>query len=492
MSIAEKRVSETRPKTRILVAEDSVAQQKIISRYLEQQGYEVALASNGLEAVNKVYELNPSLLVLDIEMPQMNGYQVCRLLKADKATESLPIIMLTSRSQPSDRFWGLKTGADRYITKDSSLSKIGRVIERLLGESKERRNIRLAPSQGQAKLDVLHRVNELLDHKLYEATIINEISELAALIQDYKQTINMIMVILGKIIDYDAAATYLLEEDEIIVTGKHPVTESFVEDFRQRLLENADHPSDPSKLKTVLYDEFGISDKTADTSAQVADFVSFPLTAKGRVIAYMAFASSKKDAICEEAQKIMDIAKNSVTIVVDNARLYEETKTLAITDGLTRIYNFRYFLEILGERFETCAERGSRLSLIMLDIDYFKRVNDQFGHLVGDEILKELVTVIKDSLRTEDIVARYGGEEFVIILPNTPMSDARMVAERLRRSVANRPFSSSKGPVPITVSIGIASYPAENIDSQFDLISLADQAMYLAKEGGRDKVCEVP
>lgn len=490
MSIPEREERKTKSKAKILLAEDSKPQQKIITRFLEQQGYEVAVAGDGLDAVNKVYEFRPDLLLLDIEMPHMNGFQVCRLLKADQATAYLPIVMLTSKGQASDRFWGLKTGANSYVTKDSPLPKIGETIKETLEETPLPEATQARPPTERGKIDVLYQLNELLDRKLYEATIVNEISELAALIQDYHQTINTVMVILGKIIEYDAAGVYLVDENEVIVSTRCPVSEEYIEDIKTRVLAEAQRPTGQTELRMVVFDEFRFAKRAPDAVNQITDFTSYPLTAKGEVIGHLCFSSAKQDAITSDVDKIIEIVKNPVTIVIDNTRLYEETKKLAITDGLTKIYNFRHFLELLGDRFVQSEEKDQQLSLIMIDIDFFKRVNDRFGHLVGDEVLRELVVVINNGLREQDIVARYGGEEFAIILPNTPTEDARAVADRLRNSVAGRPFNSSKGLIPITISLGIATHPRNDIQSQFDLISKADQALYNAKESGRNKVCE--
>lgn len=163
-------------------------------------------------------------------------------------------------------------------------------------------------------------------------------------------------------------------------------------------------------------------------------------------------------------------------------------ETLAITDGLTGAYNHRYFYKRLNEEFDRAKRYGTPLSVIMIDIDFFKKINDVYGHLVGDSVLIDLSKLLKQNIRKHDIFARYGGEEFAIILPHTNFEGANKEAERLRRAVENHKFNHINTEGEITISLGFATYPDINVDKPEDLVKLADSALYEAKNSGRNNV----
>ena len=170
----------------------------------------------------------------------------------------------------------------------------------------------------------------------------------------------------------------------------------------------------------------------------------------------------------------------------------EKLRKLSIIDGLTGLYNHRYFQERLREEFERTRRYRHSLSLIMLDIDYFKKVNDTYGHLFGDFVLKELARIIKESLRKTDIAARYGGEEFALILPETEIQGASALGERLRSRVEKHSFQMKGISLHITISLGAASiFPAESSKTPRDLIETADKALYYSKTHGRNRLTAV-
>jgi diguanylate cyclase (GGDEF)-like protein len=190
-----------------------------------------------------------------------------------------------------------------------------------------------------------------------------------------------------------------------------------------------------------------------------------------------------------DAPGILNLIANELIMILDNARLYEDAKRMAVTDGLTRIYNHRFFQELFDKEFKRSDRYGTIFSLIMLDIDFFKRVNDTYGHLYGDEILKEISNIIKGCLRSMDIVARYGGEEFAILLPETDLDSAIQTAERIRRAIEDHGFyTTEREGVRVTASQGVTCYPSSDIKKRSDIVAKADAALYEAKESGRNCV----
>jgi len=161
---------------------------------------------------------------------------------------------------------------------------------------------------------------------------------------------------------------------------------------------------------------------------------------------------------------------------------------LSITDGLTKLYNVRYFKEILEKEFAlSVGRKAHRLSVIMADVDHFKNFNDTYGHQVGDFVLRRVAQRFKNGSRGHDVVARYGGEEFIMMLPGTDIEDAKIIAERIRESIENRPLKRHNETYSVTMSLGVAMLVDER--TKEELIKKADEALYMAKQEGRNRVC---
>jgi diguanylate cyclase (GGDEF)-like protein len=185
-------------------------------------------------------------------------------------------------------------------------------------------------------------------------------------------------------------------------------------------------------------------------------------------------------------ERVMAFA-NQAAVAIENAQLFEQTKRLSVTDPLTELFNMRYFLDFARLEFERVRRYERTLSIAMLDIDHFKKINDSYGHSIGDLALHEIATRIRNYVRAVDVVARYGGEEFVILMPETNLSDAGQVAERVRGAIADDPIRNKDAAISVTLSLGVAEVDAntKNLDA---LIKYADKALYAAKANGRNRV----
>ena len=213
-----------------------------------------------------------------------------------------------------------------------------------------------------------------------------------------------------------------------------------------------------------------------------------PFIAREEVLGVLALFSRKKGAFSDYEAKIIGALANQASVSILNARMYRQMQEMAVTDGLTGLLNHRAFQEALGEEMKRGARHPVSVSLLLTDIDFFKKINDLYGHPVGDQVLKRVAQVLKKSIREIDNVSRYGGEEFAIILKNTDKKGAVKMAERIRKAVSEESFQAGNGEdFSITVSIGVASSP-EDARGKQDLIDRADAALYLAKRKGRDRV----
>ncbi|MBI4758389.1 MAG: sensor domain-containing diguanylate cyclase [Chloroflexi bacterium] len=216
--------------------------------------------------------------------------------------------------------------------------------------------------------------------------------------------------------------------------------------------------------------------------------LALPLGKDGEPVAVLTLAKDNRTFSAQEIA-LLSILRNQANVALKNAQLYEDTERLARTDGLTGLFNQRTMRELLDSEIKR-AERFSRsLSMIMIDLDFFKKVNDQYGHEAGNQVLKGLAGILTASVRDVDIVARYGGEEFAVVLPEADEAQARLVAERIQQGVADNVFEPQPGlELRLTVSQGVATFPV-HANSAGEVIVRADEALYAAKQGGRNLVC---
>ncbi len=303
-------------KAKVLLVEDDPIQARETEEILKKTGYEVFWAQDGINAIKVVKSSKPDIILLDLILPGLDGYEVCRWLKLDDSAKGIPVIMLTVKKDLSDKISGLQIGADDYLPKP---------------------------------------YNELeLNARIY------------------------------------------------------------------------------ASLRTK-----GLQDELRMKNRQLEE-------------------------------------------------LLDKVNYMAITDALTGLYNRRKFHDTLAGEFERARRYKTPFSLVMIDIDHFKRINDDHGHNAGDVVLKQVSALLLKSVREIDTVSRFGGEEFMVILPSTDSSSAKVVAERMRDMIASFPFQDINR--PITVSIGIAGMPDERLRNEDLMIRCADIALYRAKQSGRNRV----
>jgi len=229
------------------------------------------------------------------------------------------------------------------------------------------------------------------------------------------------------------------------------------------------HPEFKTRFIIMLTGEDDQADKVEGLDLGADDYVTKP------------FQYPELLARIRAGKRIVDLQKE---LLDTNKRL----ELLSITDGLTNLYNHRYFQDELGRAFDESARYGRPLSLAIVDLDFFKKVNDNYGHAVGDEVLKGVSKIFRESIRSTDLAARYGGEEFAMMMPETDVQDAIAFAQKLRTLVESTPIRTQAGPIHLTVSIGVATVPHPNIHAAKELIVAADEALYRAKRGGRNQV----
>ena len=469
---------------------------RAVWRLLAGRGLQLIEAPDGLEAMEKAYREEPDVVLLDAELPRMNGYQVCRMLKLDDRTNHIPVILFTSGDQPADQYWSLQTAADSYLTPDQPLEVAVEAVLAALEKGSARRSQKAEPpgDRPSTAVDLLSRLNRILDRKLYEATVLGEVSRLAWSATEPDQTARQIMALLAKLFDFHVACMVLTGDgsrpEELLWMVRLPVAPGLLPSMEEKVLGTlearggATLSRETMHRRTVAMLGEGTGWYESEASG-LGPYYAVPLGSHGYESGIFALWCSEAAEASDESLQILGMIANAAVVVLDNARLYQEMQRLATTDELTGLANYRRFQDTLEREFQRSVRTGASVAMLMLDLDNFKSINDTFGHKVGDQVLRALGTAFARSSRTYDLVARYGGEEFAVVLPDTSLKGALEVAERFRLLV----LAVAEGmKLDLSVSIGLVVYPNSAITDAQSLMRQADAALYEAKAAGKNRV----
>lgn len=349
-------------------------------------------------------------------------------------------------------------------------------------------------------LKYLFRLYINLDMANKELSALYEVARNLGANLELSKTLGQILSETKRIVNYHTGIIYLWEEEDRIL-----VPTAIRSPFADQL-KTIDYPMGEGLVglvaknnrPEVVYD----SKKDPDLRAMpginqfLRSLVVIPLSVDSKIIGVVAVGKKEPNAFGPKQVQILSSLGGQAAVAMANAMLYKKIEKLAITDGLTRVYNHRYFYKKIEEEAERYKRYGTIYSFIMLDLDHFKKFNDNFGHRAGDTALAKVAQVLKENTRALDVVSRYGGEEFAVILPETDTERARLVAERIRKAIQENYFtvSDDRQPVHVTVSVGVATCPQDTADPN-ELIELADKALYYSKENGKNRVSlwsEVP
>src|SRR5471032_1241634 len=449
---------------RVLVVDDVPANVKLLEARLLAEYFDVITAMKGADALAICARGECDIVLLDVMMPDMDGFEVCRKLKANPATHHIPVVMVTALDQPSDRVKGLEAGADDFLTKPvtdvalvsrvRSLARLKMVTDELrmraltakeIGiQSPEKEAVTETGRNGKILIvdDRKHSYERIVATLSAEHAVDVETDPAEALFHAAEGNYDLAIVSLG-LQNFDGLRL-CSQIRSLERTRGVPILAVAEADNNERLVRGL---------------EIGVN-----------DYLIRPID-KNEMLARVRTQIKKK----RYTERLRDNANKSIE--------------MAITDALTGLNNRRYMETHLQSLVEQAAARGKRLAALILDIDYFKSVNDTHGHDAGDDVLREFSTRIRKSIRNIDLACRYGGEEFVIVMPETDMAVASMVAERLRRRIASEPFMIQQGAasLEVTISIGIAALGGLG-DNAAAILKRADLALYRAKRDGRNRV----
>ncbi|MCT4574815.1 MAG: PleD family two-component system response regulator [Alphaproteobacteria bacterium] len=452
---------------KILVVDDSPVNLKLMEKKLKDEYYDVLLASSGEEALQLIEDNRPDLILLDVVMPGMNGYEVCQTIKNNPETFYLPVMMVTSMEDKDSKVKGLEVGADDILTKPVD------------------------------DVALFARLNSLLRLKMMaEQWIIRETA-----LQDKTVLPDHLDMYFGKKCKYSHIMV-VGSDDKELVQLKSPLKEKRYKVIYTKNIDEVEVLSEQKKM-----DLFVISLSVGGENAlRLSSKIKSKELNKNTPILIVGEEDDKKVFI-----KALEIGCNDYIVSPFNnheylARTYTQLKknkyqqqleknykkslSLVSVDELTGLSNRRYLYSYLENMFEEMKTKEQSIAVLMIDIDDFKGVNDTYGHLIGDEVLVEFASRLKGEFRDFDLIARYGGDEFIAVIPYIDEKKAREIAERVRKVISDKPFALTSDPYKLDINISVGlTLTKDFYRTAEDVIEDADKALYEAKRTGRNKTC---
>jgi two-component system cell cycle response regulator len=471
---------------RLLLIDPAESARGVLAERLELQGFKVIQCSDGAEGAVVALEDPPAAVIADLTMPSISGVQLCRLLGSEIGTCKVPVILRGDEGR-RNHFWAEQAGAFAYVPK-GRMGELVRALRRAMEEhATDSDFFVLSSTQG---LDVRERIAQHLDAALFDSVIAAEVRRLGTS-ESFDRLADLLSQFVSQVTSYRWIAVLRREPLRLGLHTNSATREESLSEARAALGLAADVPV------MVIEDDDALAEVGGPPPLQQA--VHFGEHAIGGFALAPGAAEPKSDEVLvatiarEKSDEVLvaTIARE-LGGALRMATLVEESRWMATTDALTGLLNRRAFLESTGREVARTKRYGDQLSVILLDVDHFKLINDLRGHAAGDLVLTAVGKLLNTALRTCDIVARWGGEEFVLVLPSSTMEGAEQVAERLRELLERAQIKDGNGDaVAVTASFGVASYTTGETLEQ--VIDRADRAMYLAKSGGRNRVvCDMP
>ena len=476
---------------KILLVEDTATELKFLKEGLETKGFEIETATNGSEAYKKVYTCAPDIVVSDIVMPAIDGYQLCRMLKNGEETKKIPVILLTVMDKKIDAFWGKKAGAQLFLSKSIDLQELAAQIIATVRRFPLKEEYKAALiQQADTASPAQFKLNNVLNDLLMKSVFSNEFRNLSDFLNYERILVEKLFSLLSSFVEYHVAGIYFASPDDFaenilyIDTLGRNLSKNLLNDVCHDFFRNLE------EHKTVKDSKFEVVKMLLgkELDYQISDFTSkiiIPLVFDRKLIGGICFYT--RYDVNYSSFRYFDIMISELLTIFKMKYQYTEKEFMSVLDGLTGLYNRRQFEIGLEQEHNRTKRHPADFSLAILDIDFFKKVNDNYGHQYGDYVLKTVADLMKQSFRKTDLLYRYGGEELIMIMPETNLEGAVIPVQRLRSMVENYDFEYNGVKSKVTVSIGLTmNYP--DFLTAADLLKSADEALYRAKESGRNRV----
>jgi diguanylate cyclase (GGDEF)-like protein/PAS domain S-box-containing protein len=442
----------------ILIVEDSLTQAERLRYFLERNGFAVRIARDGLQALEQVGEAVPAMIVSDIVMPEMDGYELCRRVRQDEATRDVPVILLTGLTEPSDVINGLASGASDFLAKPYNEQSLVARIDRALTNRELRRgsvdgsavevffsgnSYTLESSSGQSIDFLLSSFEDAIDKN-------RQLNEANAQLKDALGKISSLETRYQRLMEFSPAALLVVGMDGVIWFANQAAEQLFRRDAEE--LKGTEFPF------ALQVDE--------------SEEVEFPLPGGDVAIAEL--------QVVETTWGDNEAYLVSMWDVTENVRLRQQLEELSVTDELTGLSNRRGFM-MLAEQQRKLVRRGHSMVLLYMDLNDFKTINDTLGHNAGDDALVETAQILRTCVRESDILARMGGDEFAALLVDSEVEFAKAAPGRLQAAFDRRNAGKTT-PYDLSISCGCTPYLGDDPVSLEELIEQADELMYADKQ----------
>jgi two-component system cell cycle response regulator len=468
---------------RVLVVDDSPSVRSLVGDRIRKAGHLVEEVASGEAGAESALADCPDVVVTDLVMSGISGVQLCRLLRSDPSTSHVPVILLTSSGDKRSRFWARSAGAVAYVSKDK-LDDLVLMLPTLastqpppaLATTDSAFATPAAVPQAERappRRSIHERVSAILDVALFDSVVAGEVRALGGA-GTMPQFFGGLTALVSDVLNYRWLALLPCRAGAPLFVHGHPSEREAVEAMARSVLG-----AGPERVAHVVQDDRAVR---GDGTAVEEWAIAFGGKRSGRLaVAPIARGMSRDE------RRLLSIVATEAGGPLEMTALYEDARRLATVDTLTGLLNRRAFLDVLDRESARSERHSYPLSILLLDADHFKRVNDTYGHAAGDAVLQGFARVLGTVARRSDVVARWGGEEFVVALPQTGAAGARVAAERVRRALAEARYPIPGGdPLRMTASVGAAT--AQPPWTKEAVVSAADAAMYAAKARGRNRV----
>jgi diguanylate cyclase (GGDEF)-like protein len=460
---------------KILIIDDDINLNLVLKKYFDECGITSYTYSTPPDLEKVLKEINPFAVLLDILLPEVSGIDLLEQIK--KIKPNLPVIIMTGYADNEKSLMSLRGGAYAFLTKPFTRhEELYHIIN----------NAIIYYSEFLKTSELTQEVNKQRENEklnLIELDFLKSLHHMIGETEDPTFVMKKFYNLLKTFISFDLFATMMAKDDEIVIQIFPNIkTNKRLLDFISKAFSEkiAGLSSVEAQTKVIMdsNEAASYSDKKDFT------YIISDLSTKNRVYGYAGLF--RVSAFTLDEQAIFNRFCSHISLTLEKIRLFSEIKAFSMHDGLTGIYNHAFIIKALEEEIERSTRYGSQLSITLFDIDDFKKVNDTWGHLAGDYVLKRAAEILKNGLRIIDMVGRYGGEEFLVIMPETLFEQGIKVSERLRKDIENESFVYEDKNIKITVSGGVVPF-SHGIDAK-EIIKLVDENMYKAKNTGKNRV----
>ena len=468
---------------KILVADDDQALSRTLSWILKENGYDVVAIPGGEHLFEHLSADQFDLLLLDIMMPKVDGLQLLQRVKNDPKYRDLPVLMISSMPPEEATVRALGLGASDFIAKPFRVRELLARVKAHLRVGRELNQARTEARSRSEMVDILHEVASSLTPEEIFQVLVRRVAQGLKI-----SRCSIILAAPGE------------PTGTVVAAFENPTLRNLRIDLRRypeirRALDTGDLVLAQDVSTDPIYEEIRSEWQSEGRPIPCRSAIAMRFALKEQPAGVFFLRTTEDDVPLNQqdvqfADQVISAAVQSLERAYDLEQAVtgqEELRHLAATDPLTNTLNRRALAEKLEQEMDRAARYASLLTCMMIDIDNFKQINDTYGHLVGDRILKQLAGLLKREQRSPDAVARYGGEEFVVLLPETTLAESRNFAERVLKRVAGYDFGEPDRPLRVTISIGLASYPDERVTDGESLLRLADTHLYRAKSEGRNR-----